>query len=398
MHHKTDSEDGNYLSSKENVEESLDHASDHEHHGSSENIHKHIEDKIEIDDRLSGNHDFDYDVETYNKINKEYENMSNKSPRASVQPNSGIISNKNKPDKNKEVTFKAHSPKQQPKEQPKKEETKSPLNLNEHEIEQNSFDKLNKGDHSDRLPSNGSESHEVEVDEINQEMPVGVEPSHNEAQHFETDEQSESDKEQPHENEENEINEQEESEHTCNMFDKDNEDEGKDTYYQKQQDECSEHEESVKKSQLEEQKSNQSFGRQDADHHIEVSNQDQDILDFKKAMDLKYQNFRRNILEKYQQIRLEYLKQMDIRIRESERENHSSIDFMEQSLEEANNEKDASIKRATQSRIILANVMREKYNTFYLKRACFQSLKHYYEWRKYEDAKSKFCDNYYRKR
>lgn len=144
--------------------------------------------------------------------------------------------------------------------------------------------------------------------------------------------------------------------------------------------------------------SSRSFGRQDGGHYIEVTNQDQDILDFKRAMDLKYQNFRRTVLEKYQAIRLDYLKKMDFAIRENERENNSSIDYIEQQLEYAINEKDAAIKRATQSRIILANIMREKYNTFHLKKVCFKALKYFYEWRKYEDAKTKFSCNYYRKK
>lgn len=143
---------------------------------------------------------------------------------------------------------------------------------------------------------------------------------------------------------------------------------------------------------------NQSFGRQDPQKHITVTNQDQDIIDFRNALDLKYETFKRNLVEKYKNIRLEYLKQMDYAIRANERENNSAIDFMEQQLEEGINERNAAIQRATESRIIFANIMREKYNTFYAKRACFQSWKYYYEWKKYKVAKSKFCDNYYRKR
>ena len=113
---------------------------------------------------------------------------------------------------------------------------------------------------------------------------------------------------------------------------------------------------------------------------------------------MKYESFRRNTIEKYDKIRLEYLKQMDFEVRENERENLSLLDFTEQQVEETTNERDAAIRRASQSRIILANVMREKYNTHFLKRACFQSWKYFYEWRKYKDAKSKFCDNYYKNR
>lgn len=145
-------------------------------------------------------------------------------------------------------------------------------------------------------------------------------------------------------------------------------------------------------------RTNQSFGRHDPTTHVEVSNQDQDILDFKNALDLKYQAFKRVVVEKYHNIRLDYLQQLDFAIRESERENNSAIDFMEQQVEEATNERDAARKRATESRIILANVMREKYNTFFLKRACFQSWKYFFEWKKYKIAKAKFCDNYYKKR
>jgi len=142
--------------------------------------------------------------------------------------------------------------------------------------------------------------------------------------------------------------------------------------------------------------SNQSFGREDPISHVEVSNQDQDIKDFKAALTLKYESFKRSVTKKYEEIRLEYLRNIDFKIKENERENASAIDFLEQQLEEAINEKDSAIKRASQSRIILANTLREKYNTHYLKRACFQSWKYYYEWKKYKEAKSKFCDNYFK--
>lgn len=139
-----------------------------------------------------------------------------------------------------------------------------------------------------------------------------------------------------------------------------------------------------------ENQSDQSFGRDDPKNHMEVTNQDQDIQDFKAALLLKYESFKRSVVEKYSNIRLDYLKQLEFKVRENERENTSALDFLEQQLEEAVNEKDAAIIRASQSRIILANTLREKYNTHYLKRACFQSWKYFYEWKKYKEAKSKF--------
>lgn len=136
--------------------------------------------------------------------------------------------------------------------------------------------------------------------------------------------------------------------------------------------------------------SNQSFGREVPIKHITVTNQDQDIIDFKHAFDLKYSAFKRSILEKYEKIRFEYLKQMDLSIRENERNNQSTIMYLEQQLEDAMLENETAKARATQSRIILANVLREKYNTFYMKRAVFQAWKYYYDWKNYEEAKSKF--------
>ena len=144
--------------------------------------------------------------------------------------------------------------------------------------------------------------------------------------------------------------------------------------------------------------SHQSFGREKLIQHISVSNQDSDILDFKKAFDLKYNTFKQNVINNYQKIRFEYLKQMDFAVRENERDNNSSIDYLEHQVDVANAEKEAAVKRASQSRIILANILREKYNTFYIKRAWFQAWKYFHEWKHYEEAKSKFWDNYYRKR
>ena len=148
----------------------------------------------------------------------------------------------------------------------------------------------------------------------------------------------------------------------------------------------------------EDEESNQSFGREKLIQHISVSNQDQDILDFKHAFDLKYSSFKRSVLENYQKIRFDYLKQMDFAIRENERDNNSAIDYLLQQIDEASVEKDAAMKRASQSRLILANILREKYNTFFIKREFFQAWKYYHDWKHYEEAKSKFWDNYYKKR
>lgn len=142
-------------------------------------------------------------------------------------------------------------------------------------------------------------------------------------------------------------------------------------------------------------RSHESFGRDHPQNRLEVSTQDQDIIDFRNAMDLKYQSFKRILIDKYKNLRLEYLKHMDFSIRENERENNSAIDFMEQQVEEASNERDSAVRRATQSKVILANIFRTHYH---LKHSCFESWKYYYDWQKYIDAKSKFCDNYYKNR
>ena len=144
--------------------------------------------------------------------------------------------------------------------------------------------------------------------------------------------------------------------------------------------------------------SHQSFGREKPIQHITVSNQDQDIIDFKKAFDLKYSSFKNSVIVKYKNIRFDYLKQMDFAVRENERDNNSAIDFLEQQIEISKSEREDAAFRATQSRIILGNILREKYNTFYIKRACFQAWKYYHEWKHYEEAKTKFWDNYYKKR
>lgn len=132
---------------------------------------------------------------------------------------------------------------------------------------------------------------------------------------------------------------------------------------------ASEHDHDQNVDQNEEGNSNQSFGRERLIQHITVSNQDQDIIDFRRAFDLKYSSFKKSVIEKYQKIRFEYLKQMDFAIRENERDNNSAVDYLEQQIEEANTENEIAAKRASQSRLILANILREKYNTFYIKRA-----------------------------
>jgi hypothetical protein len=145
--------------------------------------------------------------------------------------------------------------------------------------------------------------------------------------------------------------------------------------------------------QYDDTRSHESFGRDHPHNRLDVSNQDQDIVDFRKAMDLKYLSIKRILIKKYKDIRLEYLKHMDYAIRENERENSSAIDYMEQLVEEASNERDTAVRRATQSKVILANIFRTQYH---LKHSCFESWKYYYDWKKYVDAKSKFCDNYYK--
>eukprot|EP00117_Sycon_ciliatum_P002702 scpid97153/ scgid7810/ len=89
---------------------------------------------------------------------------------------------------------------------------------------------------------------------------------------------------------------------------------------------------------------------------------------------------------------------MDYSIREIERENNSVIDYLDQQVDEMNQERDIAIKRSTESKIILASVMREKYQTHFLKRACFQAWKHFYDWKKYTSARERLSQNYYRKK
>jgi hypothetical protein len=133
--------------------------------------------------------------------------------------------------------------------------------------------------------------------------------------------------------------------------------------------------------------SNQSFGRNDPTKNIHVTNNDPDIVDFKNALDIKFQQFKKLTIEKYQKIRLDYLQQMDFSIKENERQKNSAVDFMQQKVDEATDERDDAVRRATESRIIFANVMRTKVHT---KRAVFSAWKHQYEWSKYKEAKSKF--------
>ena len=140
-------------------------------------------------------------------------------------------------------------------------------------------------------------------------------------------------------------------------------------------------------------KSHQSFGRYDPKKHIKVTNNDPDIIDFKNALSVKFEHFKQLALEKYHKIRMEYLTQMEYRIKENERENASEIDFIAQQVEDATHEKEEAIKRSTESRIIFANVMQTK---FHSKRVIFKAWKYFYEWKKYIVAKSKFCDNYNR--
>lgn len=142
-------------------------------------------------------------------------------------------------------------------------------------------------------------------------------------------------------------------------------------------------------------KSNQSFGRNDPIRNITVTEQDADILDFQKAFDIKFGQFKQATLEKYQKIRFEYLQQFDYAIKENQRQNSSKQDYMEDMVAGATAERDEAVTRASQSRIILANVLHTKIHT---KRAVFNAWKYQYEWMKYVQAKSKFCDNFYEKK
>ena len=227
-------------------------------------------------------------------------------------------------------------------------------------------------DQDEKIPS------QVEVQDQEEVVPMLEEPHNTEP------EESEEEQERDDQEDNDDLDErpepqmehnEDESQNTCDMFgdpdENNNEDEGEE-------------------NQEGDIQSNQSFGRDHPKNHIEVSNQDQDVIDFKNSFDLKYESFKKSLVEKYQKIRIEYLKQLDFRIKENERENSSALDFMEQQLEETINEKDYAVRRASESRIILANVMREKYNTHYIKRACFQSWKYFYEWKKYKETKSKF--------
>ena len=133
--------------------------------------------------------------------------------------------------------------------------------------------------------------------------------------------------------------------------------------------------------------SHTSFGRNDPIKNITVTNNDTDIKDFKTALEIKFEQFKLETIEKYQKIRLEYLQQMDYAIKENERQNASAVDYMEQLVDDATNERDEAVKRAIESKIIFANTMRTRIHT---KRAVFNAWKYYFEWKKYKVAKSKF--------